>query len=384
MAYNTSTTPVNVRRSIFRNNFASNAGGAIYQDNSPIRFDSCRFLNNSAAIGGAAFSFQSSLQVFYSCVFAGNTASNAGGAYYGNYGLTRMIHSAFNGNNAVYGGAVYQNHIDVEYYNTVFSNNTAAEVGGAMYQHSRSNSLILNGTYFNNAARNGGAIVLGFDNCFIHLWNSIMYRNTANGIDNAAYADILNLESTAYDVKNSSLQAGTTVPADNGSTIANNIRGGVNPQFTNQASPAGADGIWFTADDGLQIGKLSPLVNVGNNSLAPGATDINNLPRIACGTIDLGSYEVQTCAGSNRQGPVKTDIAGIVANPFTSDLQIRYAGEEKANIQVSSLSGKVMAVSATASKGTTHVNTSNWNSGVYLVEIITVSGKKLSFKALKL
>ncbi len=383
-AYNTSSTPIYITRSIFRNNFASNAGGAVNMDNSPIRFDSCRFLNNSAAIGGATFSFQSTIQIFYGCVFAGNTASNSGGACYGNYGLTRIASCAFNGNSAVYGGAIYQNRVDMEYYNVVFSNNTAAEAGGAMYQHSRSNSLILNGTYYNNAARSGGAIILGFDNCYVHLWNSIMYRNTANGVDNTAGSDILNISSTAYDVKNSSLQANTVVSPDNGTTIKGNIRGGVNPQFTNQASPVGADGIWFTTDDGLQIAKLSPLLNMGDNSLAPGATDINNLPRIACGTVDLGSYEVQNCAGPNRQAPVKTDIAGIVANPFTSDLQIRYAGEEKANIQVSSLSGKVMAVSATASKGTTHVNTANWNSGVYLVEIVTISGKKLSFKALKL
>lgn len=383
-AYNTSATPITVRRSIFRNNFASGNGGAVTLDNSPIRFDSCRFMNNSASAGGAVFSFQSTMQVFFACVFAGNTASNAGGAYYGNFGLTRFIHSALNNNNAVYGGAIYQNRLDAEYYNSVLSNNTASETGGAIFQHSRSNSLILNGTFYNNAARNGGAIVLNFDNCFIHLWNSIMYRNTANGMDNVPTADIYNLSGTAYDVQSSSLQANTQVSADNGTNIANNIRGGVNPQFTNQASPVGADGMWFTSDDGLQIGKLSPLLNVGNNALTGGAVDIIYNPRIACGTVDLGAYEVQTCAGPNKAEPVKSDIAAIVANPFGSDLQVRYSGEEKATIRVLSLSGKVMAVSATAAKGTTRINTASWTTGMYQVEIVTISGKKLSFKALKL
>ena len=41
---------------------------------------------------------------------------------------------------------------------------------------------------------------------------------------------------------------------------------GGNPQFADAAQPAGADGIWFTADDGLKISAGSPAFRIVNSA----------------------------------------------------------------------------------------------------------------------
>src|SRR5262249_53862468 len=53
------------------------------------------------------------------------------------------------------------------------------------------------------------------------------------------------------------------------------------PQFVNLA-----------AGD-LHLQSSSPCVNMGNNSYAPGATDLEGNPRIVGANIDLGAYEYQ-------------------------------------------------------------------------------------------
>ena len=69
----------------------------------------------------------------------------------------------------------------------------------------------------------------------------------------------------------------------------------VDPLYRNAASPAGADSLYGTADDGLQLQPCSPAINNGNNTVvgANATTDLIGAPRINYGVVDRGAYEYQ-------------------------------------------------------------------------------------------
>lgn len=67
----------------------------------------------------------------------------------------------------------------------------------------------------------------------------------------------------------------------------------LDPQFVNAGNPVGADGIWGTADDGLQLTPCSPASNMGNNTYVTGAVDFIGNTRIFATTVDMGAYELQ-------------------------------------------------------------------------------------------
>jgi hypothetical protein len=78
------------------------------------------------------------------------------------------------------------------------------------------------------------------------------------------------------------------------------------------------------------------------------------------------------------------DFAGIVSNPFNSQLQIRYNGNESASATVSDVSGKGMWRTGKIGQGITTVNASSWNRGMYEIKLQTTSGKTMTFKAVKM
>jgi|GEM_PF-179720 len=384
-AYYNAPGSVQMKRNIFRANYASSIAGAIYMDNTDISFDSCSFMSNQSGTAGAIFTFQSN-PVFSNCLFAQNNGTGSAGAYYGNYGSATFNKTIFNSNTAAYGGAVFQNHINVVYNNSVFSNNSASEQGGGIYQHNSSLSTISNTTFYNNAAVNGsgGGGILLVSSSSTSVQNSIFYNNKVGANAASPRADVMEASGVANSYINSLLQANTTIAADNGTSIRNNVRG-TNPAFVNESSAIGADGVWFTADDGLRLTNGSPVRNIGSNALAPAGTDILNNARIACTTVDLGAYENQVCTGFIAEPNESiVSLGAAVSNPFTNSLQIKYTGTEKAGITVTSGNGKIMTIVGNTNKGISNINTQTWTSGIYQVEIVTPSGKKTSFKVIKL
>lgn len=212
------------------------------------------------------------------------------------------------------------------------------------------------------------------------------------------------------------LQENSRVPADNGTSRLNNLRGTL-PAFMNESSTMGGDGKWCTSDDGLQLScstapGIDPVivipvvcgagVNSGDNAtvtLNSLMTDILGKPRMMCATVDRGAYEDQSCpttegiatsidavvvgAAVSRESAGKTRT-GVLANPFTSELGVQYGGSEKAIISVVNASGKVVASKGNVTAGMHRFDASNWNSGLYIVTIATAGKKAITLKAIRL
>ncbi|MES2774670.1 MAG: choice-of-anchor D domain-containing protein [Bacteroidota bacterium] len=385
-------TPVQINRCTFRNNNAVSNGGAVYLTGSNLAFAGCRFADNTAGnAGGAVFTFQAS-PTFLSTIFAANTAPNGGG-YYGNYGYPVFSKTVFTGNSATYGGGVYQNRMNADYLNCVFNANTSYQ-GGAIYEQNASFSHIVNSTFFKNTGVSyGGAIVLSGSNSRTTTENSIFWKNTYAGSATTPWSDFVNYTAGANVYANNILQLNTAIPADNGTTRRNNTRG-TDPLFFNEANVPGLDGIWATADDGLELTLSSPALNTGDNALVVGTTDIKNSPRIACSVADKGCAELQNCFSVSP--PATPEFAslqeivtgpgatGIVVNPFSNDLKIRYSGAEKAAVTVYSVVGKQMWSRNNIAEGITHVDAGSWSRGMYQVVLVTASGKKMTFKVVRL
>jgi len=138
------------------------------------------------------------------------------------------------GNSAIYGGGAYDSTLN----NCTLTRNSASDYGG--------------GTY---GTRSWGAL----NNC-------IVYFNTAQNGPNY-YQDALS------EVLN---HCCTTPMPTNGVGNITNV-----PLFVDYAG------------GNLRLQSNSPCINAGLNAYAPGPTDLDGLPRIVSGTVDIGAYEFQ-------------------------------------------------------------------------------------------
>jgi hypothetical protein len=128
----------------------------------------------------------------------------------------------------------------------------SADIGGAT-----SGSTLNNCTVAGNSALLGGGT---FDSA---LNNCIVYFNTA-----AAGANYGPWSTLTYCCT-------TPLPADGVGNITNA------PLFVDYAG------------GNLRLQSNSPCINAGLNAYAPGPTDLDGLPRIVSGTVDIGAYEFQ-------------------------------------------------------------------------------------------
>ncbi|HEU5364314.1 MAG TPA: GEVED domain-containing protein, partial [Hanamia sp.] len=92
-----------------------------------------------------------------------------------------------------------------------------------------------------------------------------------------------------------------------------NFLGG-NPMFSDTANIMGADGRYFSADDGLHLtNPCSPAINAGQNLFVVNVSkDITGADRVKNGSVDLGAYEVQeTIAIPSQVIYVKRNATGL-------------------------------------------------------------------------
>lgn len=294
--------------------FSGNNGGAVFtqgtnSSHSLITVTNCMFANNTAKSGGAirassSDSSGSTAVTVTNCSFFGNTASSDASSYGG----------AICVGSSTYGYA----NSPVTATNCAFSGNTASVYGGAIYSYV-SPVTAINCTFLNSVAngtgKRGGAIhssgrVKIFNNIFWHslaqAQSNLIYITSTGSIRNADVDFPSPLNQAINLIKGGmaaiTAEAGAVVSL--GDTSVKILS--ADPHFVNAANPAGADGIWGTADDGLRLQATSLAIDLGLSMFLP--VDANDLDqdgnltelipvdlvgydRIQRAALDLGAYE---------------------------------------------------------------------------------------------
>ncbi len=287
------------------NNNSGYGGGAVYNDAASPLFTKCVFSGNDGATGGAVYNYNSPDPRFTGCTFAGNHAGS-GGAVYNEKGYYIQVYTNCvfyqNWSDNGYGGAVFNKSAGSKFYNCVFTGNTS----------SRSPNP---------------AIIFAIDYTNSQVYNSVIYGNSG------ALARY-NFPDFPVDMNNSLVQGFSFSPGNPG----NNMDGATDPLFKDAANAIGADGIWGTADDGLQLQPCSPLIGTGNNALTTVSTDILGNPRIQNGNVDIGAYESDyvTASGSALfvDGSVTASGTGTAWNsPFKTLNEALAAADQCSSIE---------------------------------------------------
>ncbi|WP_207514102.1 MBG domain-containing protein [Longitalea luteola] len=304
-----------IQNCIFRNNRTYQLGGAMANDHAASPYvTGCTFIDNTANVAGGVLFTQENVSApqFINCQFSGNKAGYGGVMYNRTAARLTFTKCSFSANSASAGGGVVLNDhgsiLSVNY--SVFENNVAVNAPGGALMNGGSggtinldNAVLVNNRTSGSGGDGGGAIAIyaGTVNCNnVTLYGNLTQSNStqiSHGIRVMAGATLNFNNSIAWGNTMRQIQGtyNSTYSLVKGSAAAlPNLD--LDPQFVNAANPAGADGVWFTADDGLQLTPCSPAVNMGNNALVPGAitTDMAGNARIFNTTVDMGAYELQT------------------------------------------------------------------------------------------
>jgi hypothetical protein len=214
-------------------------------------------------MGGGMFNDPASTVM--NCFFSDNAAVAAGGMY--NYHGASVINCVFSNNSAsYYGGGVYNSGLGVELTNCTFSGNEATVDGGAMGSQTYSPKVT----------------------------NCIFWDDTSE--------EIFNYNNASPIFKHCNIQGSggsSSWDTDFGTDGGGNID--IDPCFADANTPAGADGILGTLDDGLRLMADSPCVDAADGNSAPstdslglGRIDIEDVNNTGTGTpdyTDIGAYE---------------------------------------------------------------------------------------------
>ncbi|MEO1260438.1 MAG: immunoglobulin domain-containing protein [Bacteroidota bacterium] len=321
----------------FKNNIAGHDGGAVYSfgknGNSTPHFLSCIFENNQADQGGALYNdgtFDgSSLAKIEACIFKNNLSTlGDGGAIYdsGFLGTCRsaITYTLFEKNQSTLaGGAIFNNGVEgvcsPDIYNCRFIENEAVSFGGAIYNQGRlgnASPTINNCVFAENKALSAGAIYnlgSGQGNANPLITNCTFYKNNANvggavyanagedtsGISSPTIANCIFWKNTANDIGdifriiNGTPTISYSLVDKNDCADLYNGNGGfldcLDGMVFNE-DPLFVD----TADHDFHLVDGSPAIDVGSNAAADDAGilyDLDYMPRIYNGTVDLGAFE---------------------------------------------------------------------------------------------
>ena len=216
---------------VISNNSTLEDGGGLSKDGGNLKLSKVVFENNHSNSDGGGLVGSGTAITFNRVVFSKNSG-NWGGGFYKNNGSATLNQVVFSENKAStgYGGGMYSTVGNPKMYNITFSNNTASKGGAAFYSEGESNTLI-----------------------------NVLYWN------NALLVDVGLSESGTVDAS-----------AD---------------PFFDSANPAGADGLWFSDDDGLQLSSGSEAIDAGVSDDKVQDTDILGNTRDS--NPDSGAYEYQ-------------------------------------------------------------------------------------------
>ncbi|MBS1669560.1 MAG: right-handed parallel beta-helix repeat-containing protein [Bacteroidetes bacterium] len=335
-----------INNSIFRNNNVTASGNLIFEIMGSPLITQCSFSNNAVPRASAIYlDFGSA--IISKCNFLDNRIAE--GLFYYNQATAQISHSVF-ANNTSSHVAILENYNSPGqsgFVNCVFYSNQATNNSyGGLFFNSSSALTIDNSTFYSNSSsgtstsslfHNSNSATSTFSNCIV----------TSNSFTTLSSVQSSSVPSFSY-----SIVQGITDPA--------NFVNSVNPLFINPANPIGSDGLWGTADDGLELLSNSPAVDKGSNASIPTGitTDLASSPRIYNVIVDKGAYEYSPHPGpivvttttntsySLQSPPVLVDNGVTVtdaSNPTLASASIAITGNFSA--------GDVLAFSNSGSMG---------------------------------
>ena len=304
---------------------------------------------NSDGLGGGMLNSTSSPSIS-NCTFSKNNAHANGGGMFNISSNPILSNCTFSANKTEIGsGGAMSNHTSSpSISNCTFIENTAPNGTGGGMDNFNSSPSISNCTFSaNTAGDNGGGM-----NNFISnpiLTNCIVWGNTGGGTQG-----IFNDGSTPT-VTYSIIQGSDVYPGDY------NLLD--DPLFVDAANPAGSDGIFGTADDGISIQPGSPAINKGNPLTTTPATDITGYTRT--GVFDIGAYEGLPCSNPSNGGTISANQEGC--SPF-----------DPTEITVTALTGNVGTLvykwqSSTNNTTYTDLTTGTYSATTYNPDALTVT-----------
>lgn len=249
-----------------KNTFTLNRGSGVVCLNNLTATNNI-FIRNQGGSGGAVNFTGGSNCIINANTFIENECIASGSALYIQSGLASIIVS------------------------NVFANNKTA--GGGTIYASNGTQTILNNTLFNNTGLMGAGMVLSGTS---NLRNNIFSNNKTTG-SLGAVQDIYFGSSGSRSLRNNVLQSprsaysiSNTGNEGIGESAAGNLFQ-VDPLFLDTLNLAGADSIYGTSDDGLNVNRLSPCIDAGDTSQTQSLiTDISGANRFQK-TIDIGAFE---------------------------------------------------------------------------------------------
>lgn len=268
-------------------------GHGLYTEllSSASRIDGFTFSGNVAFNGGGMYNYSSNLSITR-CTFSGNTGLAGAGGMFNISSSPSVTNCTFKANHAGSaghtgngGGVLNSINCTPSFTNCVFVANSAIS-GGGMSNIIASSPIIINCTFTANQVDvangfTGGGIVNDWGNP--HIINCIFWENTGGSITN---------------IPGSTTNSPDSVPV----IISSNVQGLPNGAGAPDANGNfAADPLFMNAANGdLRLQAGSPSINTGYNTfvtsppfLQIGGTiiDLDNLPRISGGTVDMGAYE---------------------------------------------------------------------------------------------
>ncbi|HRY50571.1 MAG TPA: choice-of-anchor Q domain-containing protein [Candidatus Paceibacterota bacterium] len=241
----------------------------------------CTLATNSALFAGGAFG-----TILEHCTLIGNSASSGGGVYLSTLNNCTLTANSAAGGPYGSGGGAAQSILN----NCTLARNSAERFGGgALSEGEGSSGCTLNNcTLIANSARyeGGGSYHCTLNNCTL-VGNSAggFYGDGGGGACMGTLNNCIVYFNTAPYGANYSTEQGRPIALNYCCTTPLPAKGLGN--ITN--APLFVD----PANGNLRLQSNSPCINAGLNAYAHGSTDLDGLPRLLSGTIDIGAYEFQ-------------------------------------------------------------------------------------------
>jgi parallel beta-helix repeat protein len=286
--------PVVINCTFTDNNSADDGAGMWNYYSSP-EVNQCVFAKNDASDGGGMWNYYSSPTVT-GCDFSENTTDGyGGGGICSDGGSPIILDCVFYANQAdEVGGGIYSEDCTVIVDDCVFAQNTARYDGGGIGNEGiNSTSKITSCVFWANSADDGGGI--SNEDSDHDIINCTFFDNEADDDGGAIYnddsdPDIVNCifwQNTAGGSGDDIYNAGTSNPDDYDNFDDD-------PDFLDESTPDGNDGIWGNCDDGLNLDSTSDCIDEGDDDDAEedyDDLDIKGSDRIINGDVDIGAYE---------------------------------------------------------------------------------------------